>query len=102
MTTNKKLQDLLQSMDELKDAEAQLKLQLKNVEKEQSKIEVQLTKILSETDQNYIESGIYSFGWKTTSRTAFDQKLFSSENPDLFEKYKLTKESEKFEFKING
>ena len=52
---------LLEQMDGLKDMEAKLKLELKNVEKEQSKIEVQLTKVLSETDQDYIESGIYSF-----------------------------------------
>lgn len=95
------LNELLEQMDGLKDMEAKLKLELKNIEKEQSKIEVQLTKILSDTDQNYIESGIYSFGWKTTNRTVFDQKLFSSENPELFEKYKLTKENTKFEFKIN-
>lgn len=96
------LNTLLEQMDGLKDMEAKLKLELKNVEKEQSKIELALTKVLSETDQDYIESGIYSFGWKTTSRTAFDQKLFSTENPTLFEKYKVTKEAEKFEFKING
>lgn len=101
MTNSNKLQDLLEVMDELKDQEAQLKFQLKNVEKEQSKVEVLLVQHLSNIGIEYLESGIYSFGWKTTSRTAFDQKLFSSENPDLFEKYKITKENPKFEFKIN-
>ena len=42
------------------------------------------------------------FGMTTKTETAFDQKLFSQENHELFEKYKLTKESEKFEFKIGN
>lgn len=88
-------------MDALKDQQAHLKFNLKETEKEIEKRELQLTNLLSQMDVNEMQHGIYSFGWKTTKRKAFDQKLFGEENPDLLEKYKLEKVSEKFEFKIN-
>jgi len=95
------LEQITQEMDALKDQKARLSFELKEVEKEIEKRELQLIALLSQQGVNEMQYGVYSFGLKTTKRTAFDQKLFSADNPDLYEKYKLTKESEKFEFKIN-
>ena len=88
-------------MDMLKDQVARYKFDMKEAEKEIEKRELQLIALLSQMDVSEMQHGIYSFGWKTTKRKAFDQKLFGEENPDLLEKYKIEKESEKFEFKIN-
>jgi len=88
-------------MDELKDTKARLSFDLKAIEKEIEKVEVELISLLSQSGVDEMQYGVYSFGLKTTIRTAFDQKLFSADNPELFEKYKLPKEGVKFEFKIN-
>ena len=94
--------DLITSeMDTLKDERARLKFELNNVEKEIEKRELQLVALLAQADVKSMDYGVYSFGLKETTRTAFDQKLFKEENPALFEKYYLPKVSEKFEFKIN-
>lgn len=88
-------------MDTLKDERARLKFELNNVEKEIEKRELQLIALLSQADVKSMDYGVYSFGLKETTRTAFDQKLFKEEQPELFNKYYLPKVSEKFEFKIN-
>ena len=94
--------DLITSeMDTLKDQQARLKFELKETEKEIEKRELQLIALLSQLDVNEMQHGVYSFGLKTVTRKAFDQKLFGKEHPDLLEEYKLEKDSEKFEFKIN-
>jgi predicted phage-related endonuclease len=95
------LDEITQQMDELKDQKARYKFELDAIEKEIEKNELKLIAVLDKLGAEEVQHGVYSFGWKPIKRTAFDQKLFSSENPDLFEKYKLTKESTKFEFKIN-
>lgn len=48
-----------------------------------------------------MDYGIYSFGLVEKKRTAFDQALFKEQEPEMFNKYYLTKTSEKFDFKIN-
>ena len=94
--------DLITSeMDTLKDERARLKFELNNVEKEIEKRELQLIALLAQSDVKSMDYGVYSFGLKETTRTAFDQKLFKEEQPELFNKYYLPKVSEKFEFKIN-
>ena len=88
-------------MDLLKDEKARLSFELKNVEKEIEKRELQLVTVLQRANVKTMDYGVYSFGWKTTKRKAFDQKLFKEKQPDLFNQYYIEKESEKFEFKIN-
>lgn len=88
-------------IDLLKDEKARLTFELKNVEKEIEKRELQLVTALQQADVRTMDYGVYSFGWKTTKRKAFDQKLFKEKQPDLFNQYYIEKESEKFEFKIN-
>lgn len=95
------LDAITQHLDELKDARARYKFELNNIEKEIEKEELKLIALLDKTGVDEMQHGIYSWGWKISTRTAFDQQLFSSENPELFEKYKLTKENKKLEFKIN-
>lgn len=88
-------------MDELKDHRARLKFELNAVEKEIEKCELQLVALLNQAKVDSMDYKIYSFGFKTVTRTAFDQRLFKEENPKLFDKYYLTKEQQKFDFKIN-
>lgn len=90
------------TMDELKKEKARLKFDLNEVEKEIEKYELQLVALLGQMNVKSMDYGVYSFGLKETSRTSFDQSLFKEQEPDLFQKYYLTKTSEKFEFKING
>lgn len=94
--------DLITSeMDALKDDKARLKFELNNVEKEIEKRELQLIALLSQAGVKSMDYGVYSFGMKETSRRAFDQSLFKAEQPEMFEKYYLTKTKENFDFKIN-
>ena len=88
-------------MDELKDAKARLKFELDNIEKEIEKEELKLIAVLDKTGVDTMDYGVYSFGWKISTRKAFDQQLFGKEHPDLLEQYKIEKENKKFEFKIN-
>lgn len=96
------LEEITENMYQLKDTEARLKFELKNIEKEIEKNEIKLVALLEKQNVNDMQFGVYSFGWKTSKRKAFDQKLFSSKHPELFEEFKIEKESQKFEFKING
>lgn len=99
MTIN--LEEITENMYQLKDTEARLKFELKQIEQEIEKNEIKLVAFLEQSGTESCDFNGYYFGWKTTKRKAFDQKLFGEENPDLLEKYKLEKESTKFEFKIN-
>lgn len=99
MTIN--LEEITENMYQLKDAEARLKFELKQIEQDIEKNELKLVSFLEKSNTESCEFNGYYFGWKTTKRKAFDQKLFGQEHPDLLEKYKLEKESTKFEFKIN-
>lgn len=88
-------------LDELKDAKARYKFELNNVEKEIEKEELKLIALLDKTGVDEMQHGIYSWGWKISTRKAFDQKLFGSEHPDLLEQYKIEKENKTFDFRIN-
>ena len=96
------LDEITENMYQLKDTEARLKFELKQVEKEMEKNEIKLVALLEQQNVNEMQYGVYSFGWKPSKRKVFDQKLFSSKHPELFDEFKIEKESTKFEFKING
>ena len=86
--------------DELLDLQARYKFELKQVEKEAEQIDLQLIALLNQTGTDSMDYGTYHFGWVTKQRTAFDQRLFSEQQPDLFNQYKITKENKTFEFKL--
>ena len=96
------LDEITAQMDELKDTKARYEFELKKVKEEIEKRELQLIALLNQMGVNEMQHGIYSFGLKVKQRTALDQKLLAQELPDIYNKYKITKESESFEFKING
>lgn len=89
-------------MMEIKDLIAQHKFELKRLEQQEELLNVKLVGILKKMKVNEMILPNCRFGMKIVTRTAFDQKSFSQENPELFEKYKTTKETERFEFKIGG
>lgn len=96
------LDEITLRMDELKDTRARLKFELNNIEKEIEKNELKLIALLEQKNINEMVYGVYSFGLKTQERTTFDQSLFKNDHPDLFDEYRLTKQTEKFEFKVIG
>lgn len=98
---NTNLDLLTQEMDDLKDNEARLKFELKNVEKEIEKRQMILENILRRSGVDSMDYGVYSFGWKTTICRRFNQKKFGEDHPDLLEKYKEQSSNSRFEFKIH-
>lgn len=93
---------LTDEMIDIKDTIARYKFELKQLEKKREQLDIKLIKVLKENDVNEMNLGNCHFYLKTKTRTAFDQSLFKEENPDLFEKYYITKESEVFEFKLGA
>ena len=99
---SEKLNSIVDEMLENKDLQAQHKFELKRLEQQEELLSIKLIGFLKKMSVDEMVLPNCKFGIKTAKRTAFDQKLFSTENPDLFEKYRLTKETEKFEFKIGN
>lgn len=95
---NETIQALVSIMDELTTQELELKNQLKVIEKEKEKYEFQMKEILEQKKKDIITCGYWSFGWDIKQRTAFDQSLFKEKHPDLYEEFKTTKETKKFQF----
>lgn len=95
------LDTITQELDQIKQDIARYKFELNNLEKEREKRELQLTALLGQMDVKTMDYGCYTFGFKEYKRTAFDQKLFREEHPDMFDKYYIPKVTERFEFKIN-
>ena len=91
---------LTDEMISVKDAIARYKFELKQLEKQKEQLDIKLIRVLKENEVNEMNLGNCHFYLKTKTRTAFDQSLFKEENPELFEKYYITKESEAFEFKL--
>ena len=91
---------LTDEMISVKDAIARYKFELKQLEKQKEQLDIKLIRVLKENEVNEMNLGNCHFYLKTKTRTAFDQSLFKEENPELFEKYYITKESEVFEFKL--
>lgn len=92
---------ITKEMDQLKDDEARLKFELKNLEKEIEKCQIVLENLLHQSGVDSMEYGIYSFGWKTTTSRRFNQKKFEEDHPDMLEQYKTESSNSRFEFKIN-
>ena len=97
-----KLNDTIDQMLEIKDLIAQHKFELKRLEQQEELLNVKFIAYLKKAGVDEMQMPNCSFGFKTTSRTAFDQKLFSTENPELFNRYRITKEKQAFEFKVGG
>lgn len=95
------LKELTERMDVLKDQKARLDFELKQVDKEIEKIELELANVLEKADVQSMDFGIYSFGWVTKTRKAFSQKAFGQVYPDILEKFKVETVTRKLEFKIN-
>ena len=87
--------------DELTDLKARYSFELKQVEKEIETLDLQLIALLNQMGTDEMTYKTFTFGWKTTQRTAFDQKLFGEQYPDLLSQFKVTKENRVFNFKIN-
>lgn len=96
------LKEITENMYQLKDTKARLEFELKQVEREIEKNELKLVVLLEKSNIDSMDYNEYSFGWKETTRKAFDQKLFNQKHPDLFEEFKIEKVNKKFEFKINS
>lgn len=95
------LDEITNEMDILKDEKARLTLEVKKIDKEIEKRELQLSAFLGQSKLKEYVHGIYSFGLKEISRTALDQKLLKEKYPEQYSDCYITKLSEKFEFKIN-
>lgn len=92
----------IDSMLEIKDLIAQHKFELKRLEQQEELLNIKLEGFLKKKKVNEMIMPNCHFGMVFAQRTAFDQKLFSKEHPELFAKYRTTKEKERFEFKIGG
>lgn len=99
---NEDLNQVVENMMQIKDAIAAHEFELKQLKQKEELLAIQLENFLAKTGANEMILPTCYFGYKTTSRCAFNQKLFSSENPDLYEKYKTTTDTQKFEFKIGA
>lgn len=94
------IEQLTKELDELKDAKARYNFELKQVEKQIEERESILGLFLKQNKLENFIHGRYEFYFKEYSRTAFDQKAFQTDYPELYAKYKTAKTSERFEFKI--
>lgn len=92
---------ITKEMDTLKDDKARLTFELKQIEKEIEKREMQLCALLGQMDVKTMDYGVYSFGLKEYKRTALDQKLLKEKYPEQYNDCYVEKVSERFEFKIN-
>ena len=95
------LAETTQHLDELKDTRARLKFELAAVDKEIEKEELKLSTLIEQQGVNQMDFGVYTFGWDYSERRAFDQKAFCKDYPELYEKYKTSKQTKSFSFKIN-
>lgn len=91
---------LTDTMDNLKKEKARLQFDLKEVDKEIEKYELQLIALLGQMQVKEMNYKSYSFGLYEKTRTALDQKYLKENYADIAEKCTFTKTSEKFEFKI--
>lgn len=96
------LDNITSQMDALKMEKARLSFELKAVEKEIEKLELQLVALLGQLDVKEMQHGIYSWGLKEVSRTSLDQKMLKELYPEQYNACYVQKMSEKFEFRINN
>ena len=95
------LDEITQRMDELKKNEAEYKFLLKQVQEEIEKLNLKLIAVLDKTGAETMDFGVYSFGWKTSTRTALDQRYLKENYADVYNACYLPKENRTFQFKIN-
>lgn len=88
--------------DELMDLKARYTFELKQVEKEMEQLDLQLIALLNQTGTDEMTYGTYHFGWKTTERTALDQKYLKEHFEDIAKQCTFTKENRVFNFKIGA
>lgn len=91
---------ITETIDNLKKEKARLQFDLKEVDKEMEKYELQLIALLGQMNVKEMNYKCYSFGLKEVSRTSLDQKYLKEHYSDIAEKCTFTKTSEKFEFKV--
>jgi len=96
------MNETIEQMIHVKDLIAQHKFELKRLEQREELLSIKLVGVLKEKGINEMILPNCKFGTKLVSRTAFSQKLFSQENPDLYNQYRITTETERFEFKIGN
>ena len=87
--------------DELMDLESRYKFELKQVTKEMEKLDLQLIALIDQMDVDSMDYKTYTFGWKTTTRTALDQKYLKEHFADIAKQCTFEKENRVFDFKIN-
>lgn len=92
---------ITQEMDELKDLKARYEFELKQVKEKIEKNELKLISLLNQTGVKEMSYGCYSFNLKIIKRQSLDQKLLKEKYPEQYNDCYITKENEKFEFKIN-
>lgn len=86
--------------DELADLKARYSFELKQVEKEIETLDLKLIALLDQTGTDSMSHGSYSWGWKTTQRTALDQKYLKDNYADIAAACTFTKENKQFQFKV--
>lgn len=91
---------LTDELDQLKDQKARYNFELKQIDKEIEKREMALGLFLKQNKLENLIHGRFEFGFKEYTRTAFDQQAFKADHEELYNKYKLPKTSERFEFKV--
>lgn len=91
---------IIDEIDAIKKDIKRYQFEIKQLEPELEKRQAKLVSFLGQLDVKEMQHKNYVFGFKTSSRTAFDQKLFAEEHKDLYEKYKITKEKEDFYCKL--
>ncbi|MBR4122992.1 MAG: hypothetical protein IKY45_03800 [Clostridia bacterium] len=96
------LEAITKRRDELMDLSARYNFELKQVEKEMESLDLQLIALLNQTGTEEMQYGNYSFGWKTTKRTALDQKYLKEHFADIAKQCTFTKENRVFDFKLGG
>ena len=96
------LDQITKELDELKDQQARLNFELKAVEKEIKKREMQLEALINQQGVNEMQYGCYSWGYVTKCRNSLDQKMLKENFEDIYNQCYHSTESTKFEFKING
>ena len=94
------LEQITDELDNINDQIANYTFKIKQLQKEKDKREMALGLFLKQNKMDNLVYGRFEFGFKEYTRTAFDQALFKQEQPELFEKYKLPKTTERFEFKL--
>lgn len=89
---------LVDLMDALTTKQNQLKRELKEIEKQIEQAQFHMVKKLEDEKLDNITCGFWTFGWSYKNRVAFDQSAFKKEHPDMYEKFKTTKEIKTFNF----